>query len=221
MAKRPSEAKDAQRGARRNGHVSIVLRWQNDEKCRVSQKVHGLTEEFCRYLDYLTTIDISCSPWTSSWYPRMRRWCERERTLSPPRKLSQIFDKNKNHIIPFFRRTREHGKDHSMKHCEQTWNDTAQIGKLTGRKLPLRHLHNNGVNMKHQTLNGEIKIGGKSDGYRLFPPLSIPSQQFLRHSSYSLFSFQPFATSGTCGTAVLFVCSDQKEFIVTCPSLFG
>ena len=56
-------AKDAKRGARRNGHDSIVLRWQNDEKYRESQKVHGWTEEFCRDLDYLTTIDISYSAW--------------------------------------------------------------------------------------------------------------------------------------------------------------
>ena len=48
--------------------------------------------------------------------------------------------------------------------------------KLTGRKLLLLHLHNNGGNTNTKTrngantktLNGEILIGGKSDGYRLF-----------------------------------------------------
>ena len=56
-----------------------------------------------------------------------------------------------------------------MKHCEQTWNGTAQIGKPTGRKLSLHHLSNNGSNTNTKTLNGEITSGGKSDGYRLFP----------------------------------------------------
>ena len=61
-----------------------------------------------------------------------------------------------------------------MKHCEQTWNGTAKIGKLTGRKLPLHHLHKHGGNTNiktlnganAKTLNGANTIGGKSDGYR-------------------------------------------------------
>ena len=40
---------------------STVLRWQNDKKYRESQKVHGWTEDCCRYLNYLTTIDMSYS----------------------------------------------------------------------------------------------------------------------------------------------------------------
>ena len=117
--------------------------WQNDEMYRESQKVHGWTEDYCRYLDFLTT-DISYS--ASYWYPMMmidkldRR--EREKMLSPPRKLSQIFDENKDDRTLIFRRTREHGTDHSMKHCEQTWHGTAKIGKPSGGKLPPHHLHN-------------------------------------------------------------------------------
>ena len=58
------KAEDALRGARKNNHDSIVLRCQKDEKYRESSRVHGWTEDYCRYLDYLTTIDISCSaPW--------------------------------------------------------------------------------------------------------------------------------------------------------------
>ena len=53
------------------------------------------------------------------------------------------------------------------------------------------------------------------------PPLLVPFQQFLGHRSTSLFCFQPLVTSGTCGLAVLFVCSDQTEFVVTIPFLFG
>ena len=60
------------------------------------------------------------------------------------------------------------GTDHSMKHCEQTWHGTAKIGKPSGGKLPPHHLHNKGGNTNSKTLNGEINIGGKSDGYRLF-----------------------------------------------------
>ena len=56
-----SEARDARRGARRKNHDSIVLRWQNDEMYRESQKVHGWTEDYCWYLDCLTKIDISHS----------------------------------------------------------------------------------------------------------------------------------------------------------------
>ena len=55
------KAMDARRGARKNDHKSIVLRWQNDDKYRESKKRHGWTEELCRYLDLLTTIDISRS----------------------------------------------------------------------------------------------------------------------------------------------------------------
>ena len=51
-----------------------------------------------------------------------------------------------------------------MKHCEQTWNGTAKISKPPGRKLPLHHLHNSGGNANTKTLEGEIRIGGKSDG---------------------------------------------------------
>ena len=58
------QAMDARRGARRKGHDSIVIRWQEDEKYRHFQKVHGWTKEFGRYLDHLTTIDISdTAPW--------------------------------------------------------------------------------------------------------------------------------------------------------------
>ena len=46
-----------------------MLRWQNDEKYRESQKVHGWTEDYCRYLNYFTTTDISYS---APWHQRNR-----------------------------------------------------------------------------------------------------------------------------------------------------
>ena len=54
----------ARRGAWKRGAGTIVIRWQDDEKYRNSRQAHGWTEEYCRYLDYLTTIDISyITPW--------------------------------------------------------------------------------------------------------------------------------------------------------------
>ena len=53
------KAVDARRGAWKHNKGTIVIRWQEDEKCRNSQQAHGWTQEYCRNLDYLTTIDIS------------------------------------------------------------------------------------------------------------------------------------------------------------------
>ena len=40
-------------------YTSTVDRWQNDEVYRASQLVHGWTEEWVKYLDYISKIDIS------------------------------------------------------------------------------------------------------------------------------------------------------------------
>ena len=51
----------------------VVSSSEEDERMtqrdRESQKVHGWTEDYCRYLDYLTTIDISHS---ATWHQRNR-----------------------------------------------------------------------------------------------------------------------------------------------------
>ena len=60
---------DATRGAHKRGHDTITIRWQRDDKYRNSQLAHGRTEEYCRYLDYLTTIDIS---YAATWEQRHR-----------------------------------------------------------------------------------------------------------------------------------------------------
>ena len=44
---------------KKRGKATITIRWQEDEKYRNSQPAHGWTQECCRYLDFLTTIDIS------------------------------------------------------------------------------------------------------------------------------------------------------------------
>ena len=86
----------------------------------------------------------------SRWYAVMMiaklDRCEHEEMLRPQRELSQVFDKNKVASISSCRRTRENGKNHSMKHCEQNWSGRVMIGKPTGRNLPLHHPHNNGGN---------------------------------------------------------------------------
>ena len=63
------KAKDAQRLVENKGHDSIVLRWQNGEIYRTSQTVHGWTEEYCRYMDYVAFVDIS---FAATWSERSR-----------------------------------------------------------------------------------------------------------------------------------------------------
>ena len=54
------KAVDATKGANKRGKATITIRWQEDEKYRNSQVARGWAEEYCRYLDYLRTIDICC-----------------------------------------------------------------------------------------------------------------------------------------------------------------
>ena len=54
------KAMDAKRGVlRRAKDTSILDRWQNDEVYRASRLVHGWTDEWVKYLDYISKIDIS------------------------------------------------------------------------------------------------------------------------------------------------------------------
>ena len=54
------KAMDAKRGALKRGKYTFLLdRWQNDEVYRAFQLVHGLTDEWVKYLDCITKIDIS------------------------------------------------------------------------------------------------------------------------------------------------------------------
>ena len=63
------KAKDANRHAERKKHRTVVLRWQNVERCRNSRKVYGWTEEYCRYLDYIASVDIF---YVATWSERSR-----------------------------------------------------------------------------------------------------------------------------------------------------
>ena len=44
---------------KRGKDTSLLDRWQNDELHRASQLVHGWTDEWVKYLDYISQIDIS------------------------------------------------------------------------------------------------------------------------------------------------------------------
>ena len=55
-----AKAMDTRRGATKNSHkITYILDWQNDEIYRASQLVHGWTEEYVKYFDYISQIDIS------------------------------------------------------------------------------------------------------------------------------------------------------------------
>ena len=85
---------DAKKGAKKhNNYASILSRWQNDEKYGISQSADGQTEDYCRHLDVLKTIDISyVAP-----YHQMYRY---ENTITMQRFKSSIgdTDENKNRI---------------------------------------------------------------------------------------------------------------------------
>ena len=117
----------------------------------------------------------------SRWYAVMMiaklDRCEHEEILRPLRELSQVFDKNKVASIPSCRRTREYGKNHSMKHCEQNWSGRvifwktywSQPSSSSSSQQWWQHEHQRlSMARTTKTLNGASTSGGMSDGYRLF-----------------------------------------------------
>ena len=117
------------RGANKRGRDTITISWKRDEKYRNSQLAHGRTEEYCRYLDYLTTIDIS---YVATWEQRHRY--ESTSTLSCVHKIVKKDQRKQVQVFrtttqggrqnSFFRRTRERGKDRSTAKLEwmsQNW----------------------------------------------------------------------------------------------------
>ena len=63
------KARDPKRGATRHKHDSSELRWKSADKNRASQTFHLWAGEYGRYLDPLTTIDIS---FVATWKQRSR-----------------------------------------------------------------------------------------------------------------------------------------------------
>ena len=145
-----------------------MIRLQEDDKYPNTQKTCGWTEEICRYLDYLTTIDISHSTLASEALILVCNDDDRQAGPMRARKDFKVHHAN-YHLSSTRTRTTPSSHDHSMKHCEQTRNGGAQNGKPIGRKLPLHHPHNNGGNTNTktlndantETLNGEITIGAR------------------------------------------------------------
>ena len=62
-------AKDTKRNSQKKNHDSILLKWQNMKRCRKSRTAVGWTEESCRYLDSIASVDIS----------KIATWSERSR----------------------------------------------------------------------------------------------------------------------------------------------
>ena len=64
-----AKAMDARRGATKNScnFTSVLDRWQNDEIYRASQLVHGRTEEYVNYRDYISQIGISYESPDKQW----------------------------------------------------------------------------------------------------------------------------------------------------------
>ena len=56
---RPLETLDAKRGLKKRNYSSVLERWEGDETDRTSQLAINWTEFYCRYLDYITTLDTS------------------------------------------------------------------------------------------------------------------------------------------------------------------
>ena len=172
------KAMDAQRGARRtitnpscsDGRMTKSI--ENLRKFMDGQKIIADTWTTSRRSTSATAqpgTSGTCTKTPSSWYPVMMIGkldrCEREKTLCRPRKLSQIFDENEDDRIPKNERARQRPFDEALR-ADLEWH--SPDWKLNRRKLPHHHLHNNGGNTNTKTLNGEITIGGKSGGYRLF-----------------------------------------------------
>ena len=93
VAKRSLESNGCPKRAWKRNKDSIVIMWR---QYRNSQPAHGWTEEYCRYRDYLTTIDISD---TAPWHQKHRcectitvrwtRWVERALRFSLHELISQ------------------------------------------------------------------------------------------------------------------------------------
>ena len=76
------KAVDATRGANKNGHDTVTIRWQADEQHREAQLAHGWTEEYFKYFDFLKTIDIEHESQPSSSSSSSQYWWQHEHQYS-------------------------------------------------------------------------------------------------------------------------------------------
>ena len=126
------KAMDARGGAWKHDQGSIAISGKRVKSIEILRKPMDGQKNIA---DTWTTSRRSTSPTphpgtTGTGTRAPSHWCammmivkldrsEQEETLNPLRKFSQVFDKNKDDRITPFRRTRECGKDHSMKNFDQ------------------------------------------------------------------------------------------------------
>ena len=131
------KARDAKRTATRKKHDAIELRWKNDDKYRAFHTFHGWTKEYCRYLDYLTTFDIS---YIATWKQRSRYENSLVLVVNDgphrgPKLLTnlqlarlQLSNVNKEESFLKSQNDSESGNAHSMNNCYQILSGKVGIG---------------------------------------------------------------------------------------------
>ena len=116
-------------------------RWLTGPQFQQSQKSHGWTEAYCRYLDYLTTVNIIYNPtgpersrYHNMLVLRFKRWKESRKDVKSrrfklaARSLAVIrHQERRDHTLTFGSR-KEKGKYRSMKCCDQ--NLSGKVGNI-------------------------------------------------------------------------------------------
>ena len=176
---------DAKKGAKKRGdHPSKLSRWQKDEKYRTSQLAIRWTETYVKYLDYLTTVDISqkaphrkeivmktWSSWEVTIQISQQDHCGKEKITKQQVRWC-AFNKNKAKVYLIFRY--RWGQDSTTRWIlpfNKIWNGSARTVKRTSRHWLhplLRHGHktrhggilNSGESGKLK--NGKTKSGGRN-----------------------------------------------------------
>ena len=136
------KAMDAKRGVLKRGKcASIVDRWQNDEVYRASQLVHGWTDEWVKYLDYISKIDISHD---ALYRQRLRYECTVYMRASIPitsRPQCQRPDyKSSGDALVSLERAQGKGVHQIPTHLRTRQNSTLDPAVSTGRRIS-RHFH--------------------------------------------------------------------------------
>ena len=142
------KAKDATKAVLKRNYCSFWHRLHTDKRYQESQWNHGWTREYCRYLDYLATVDIT---YIATWPKRSRERCQIEMifNLQP---VHLLFSDTRKGKPPVLRSRNEKGKYHSMKSCDPNLNGRVGIvGKFMDRRYHL-HLRQPGGNH----MNGKI-----------------------------------------------------------------
>ena len=154
MAKASGKTATGKRGTRNearrdtNKHDSIELRWKSADKYRASQTFHRWPGEYSRYLDHLTTIDMS---FVETGKQRSRY--ENSHVLGVndgpqpgstggrndfPQQLTnlELFNVNKDESFPVSLIDSESGTAIFKDKCDEIFNGKVGPGMSTGRMHP-------------------------------------------------------------------------------------